>query len=381
MLRTLRLIDMWYWFDPFYPYGYGYGVRMKDPGEMGFFEAVGSFLWGDGDPNKGFADVKWAECGRYIQDRGGVVAPIELAQFSDWTLSDIKMAVNGGETGYATEALVRLQGEPAVVDGELLFVFPELQATAGGRGRRALSRTGSIRAAGDVDLVLEHRITLTRARMAQRIGAIALGAWNFAMVAFLTVALRDPQASLYLGSQGLGLVAGALPALQVFSVGFFVVPLARWLLLKRTNAAIADRNRARQFALDLVASGKFRDVLAAADAASSGSVKILTASEAAYSTERPLSEQKTELDEFDRRLERSASARGGETPRYGLPGKDPETPRGTYAPGYPSVDAGGQQKPQGKAERAEHPDPGSPDPEPSAPPASELPPWASERGA
>lgn len=88
-LQMLRMVDMWYWFDPFWPYS----TAFRPPSEMGFFESVGSFLWGDADPNRDFSQERWAAAGEYIQARGGVVLPEEIAQFSDMPYAQLKEAL------------------------------------------------------------------------------------------------------------------------------------------------------------------------------------------------------------------------------------------------------------------------------------------------
>ena len=50
---------------------------------MGFMQAVTSWVFGDGDPNAGFDDARWAAAATYIQEHGGVVAAEEMRPFLD----------------------------------------------------------------------------------------------------------------------------------------------------------------------------------------------------------------------------------------------------------------------------------------------------------
>lgn len=45
---------------------------------------------------------------------------------------------------------------------------------------------------------------------------------------------------------------------QVFAVGFFIVPVVRWAMLLRANRAIEERNRARRLGAQLLQSGEGR---------------------------------------------------------------------------------------------------------------------------
>jgi len=330
---VVRLIDIWTWFDPYYAYR-GY---LRPPSEMGFFESVGSFLWGDGDPNREYDQRRWAACGEYIQSRGGVVAPEELAQFASVTDSQLQEALRTGDTGYATEALVRFRGEPVVdADGNLLLTFPELQVTEG------WDRKGRVPTAR---LELEATRQLTRATTGQRIGAVALGVWNLVMVATLSKLLVNPAAVYSVGPETVRFLFMATPFLQVFAVGFFIVPVVRWAMLLRANRAIEERNRARRLGAQLLQSGKLDAKMAAATRAALQAVKIVREQRTAFRTDAEVSGQRTEFEDWDRRLKSSSAGAGR--------GPEPSAPP----------------KPRSREDAARYPDVfmGS-DPEPSAPP-------------
>lgn len=157
---------------------------------MTFMQAVTSWVFGDGDPNTGFEDARWAAAAAYIQAHGGVVAAEEMRPFLDGAddssaagvrsrffcktpfrghrcavLITMPSAVlirllllpesppclsmfivvcqcssmqfvcktylwNVQEEAYMLPLLLRLEGEAVIDDGVLLYRFPELQKRA-----------------------------------------------------------------------------------------------------------------------------------------------------------------------------------------------------------------------------------------------------------
>lgn len=82
----------WFWgpspFDFFYyrPYGYygyyGADVR-RDPEELGFFESVYSYVFGDGDPNQRLEERRLKLAAEMIRSNQGAVTAEQLAPFCD----------------------------------------------------------------------------------------------------------------------------------------------------------------------------------------------------------------------------------------------------------------------------------------------------------
>ena len=66
--------DVFWYFDPYYYERRAYNAAREGVKDMNFFEAVFSFVFGDGDPNKDFEAKRWALAGLAIQKSGGVVA-------------------------------------------------------------------------------------------------------------------------------------------------------------------------------------------------------------------------------------------------------------------------------------------------------------------
>jgi hypothetical protein len=130
------------WFGPspfdffFYrPYGsYGYygeqGANPRDPNEMGFLEAVFSYLFGDGNPNQGMEEKRLSLAAQMIRDSNGAVTAEQLAPFCDAPLPD-DMATSYVDESFVLPIVAQLDGEPQVTDdGDIIYVFPDLQVSA-----------------------------------------------------------------------------------------------------------------------------------------------------------------------------------------------------------------------------------------------------------
>ena len=132
-----------YWgpspFDVFFyrPYGYygyyGTGADYRDPDDMGFLESIFSYLFGDGNPNAGLEERRLALAASVIRQSNGAVTAEQLAPFCD----DAPSPSTVESSTYADETFVlpivsALGGEPIVTDdGNIVYVFSELQTTAG----------------------------------------------------------------------------------------------------------------------------------------------------------------------------------------------------------------------------------------------------------
>jgi hypothetical protein len=91
-------------FDFFYyrPYGYYsyYGQpQQRDPEEMGFFESVFSYIFGDGDPNPNLDERRLSLAANMIRQNKGAVTAEQLAPFCD----DAPAPSKAAESGYVDE--------------------------------------------------------------------------------------------------------------------------------------------------------------------------------------------------------------------------------------------------------------------------------------
>lgn len=123
-------------FDFFYyrPYGYygyyGNGQERRDPSEMGFFESVFSYIFGDGNPNQGLEERRLSLAAEMIRQNNGAVTAEQLAPFCDAPDPE------DSDKAYVDESFVlpivaQLDGEPQVTEeGDIVYVFPELQVSA-----------------------------------------------------------------------------------------------------------------------------------------------------------------------------------------------------------------------------------------------------------
>jgi len=224
--------------------------REKKEGEMNFFEAVFSFVFGDGDPNQMVEETRWAQVGELISSKGGVVAAEQLAPYLEgWPNRDPTSFA--GDESFVVEVMQRFDGHPDVDDdGNLLYRFPTLQTTAVDAGQYRFSS----REKSGAKYLLEENWQLTLAGPGQKFAAVALGAVNLGGVAFLTYMLGNPEvvrAILYQSqSQGAATalqgVVAITPFLQGYAASFFAIPLWRTVSNKIKNAAIDKRNALRQ---------------------------------------------------------------------------------------------------------------------------------------
>ncbi|KAJ9512766.1 hypothetical protein QJQ45_019060 [Haematococcus lacustris] len=136
-------------------------------------------------------------------------------------------------------------------------------------------------------------------------GTVALGVLNLVGVATLASLLGDPGARYVLAAQGLGWVAGLLPALGAYAVSFFAIPSFRWFWNQRRNADIQARNKARAAASRLVARGGrwLQEKLGMARQA--GERRTVRRSDIVFSSDKDTGAQSVtgqELDSWDQRM-------------------------------------------------------------------------------
>eukprot|EP00850_Spirogloea_muscicola_P002355 SM000009S23484 [mRNA] locus=s9:235986:240104:- [translate_table: standard] len=292
-------LDMfWYW-NP--NYNRNMRAKLREKKGLNFFEAVFSFVFGDGDPNQGMEAQRWRKIGDYITKQGGVVTAEELAPFLD--PPQLNPDAQDDES-YMLPVLQRLDGHPEVdEEGHILYRFPSLQRTAKDRGwfgalkRRLQGRPGeepSEELEDQRPFFLEKQWKFSEAAGSQQALAIGLGAVNLAGVLIVGGLLRDPQVAREIGSGLVGFVSRSLPFLQAYAGSFFAIPAIRWLFLQRRNEKIKARNDSRvQRAVSLINARKKAERLEI------GSDRII------YSTEKEVSEQDVDAADFDRRLRES----------------------------------------------------------------------------
>lgn len=352
--------------DFFYyrPYGYyGSYYASQRPPEMGFFESVFSYIFGDGNPNVNLDQERLQKAATVIRSNGGAVTAEQLAPFCD----DLPDQPSG--SSYVNEAFVlpivsSLGGQPKVTeDGDIVYVFPDLQATATSsvstlakpsRDAWILERAGLSPEASSRDIQrllmyngIEARGAVERRDLIELVeqalpeatpSELALlddpsvlqeREWKFSLASDFNKVLAgglgvvNLGGALYLGNllgqyaaygvrlpEGFGVVQGLYPFLLVYAVLFNIIPLARNFWIQRENAKIRARNEKRrkfQRALEAsLQSGTVGTKIAAARKLKS-QLKQLDQEKIVYDTRQTADDLQQEkqqdlLDDFDQRL-------------------------------------------------------------------------------
>ncbi|PRQ43942.1 hypothetical protein RchiOBHm_Chr3g0473761 [Rosa chinensis] len=232
-------------------------------GTLKFGESFFSFVFGDGDPNRGIEEKRWKLIGNYISSNGGVVAAEELAPYldiettGDTLVSVVMMAVikfpivhvkkfcSCTDEAYILPVLSRYEGQPLIdEEGNILYQFPSLQRTASRKMRICPEIVG------EADKFLkEEKWQFSKISIAKRAMVVGLGGLNVFGVLILRGLLQDP----IVAQVGfIKFITSINPLLQIYAGFFFVIPLFRGFVLLKTNADIEKRNQARQqFAQDI----------------------------------------------------------------------------------------------------------------------------------
>ncbi|CAI5463679.1 unnamed protein product, partial [Closterium sp. Yama58-4] len=282
---------LWYW-DP----GYHRRVRSElQQREMSFLESVFSFVFGDGDPNDGREQHRWRLIGEVISSRGGVVAAQEIAPYLD-------LPEDLSNEAYMLPVLQRFQGTPSVDDqGHIFYAFPLLQRTAEQHATRTPSSFYS-NSRAPAPIFVENTWSFSDAPPTKRALAVGLGIINVVGVLILSSMLRNPAVIRKAGLPLVSTIQRLMPALQAYSVAFFVIPLCRWAFLSSTNSAIETRNQRRRESAHILShpSPHLRKKLASARLKAEQTV--LGEERVIYSTQKDVAEQELEESEWDARL-------------------------------------------------------------------------------
>jgi len=291
--------------DPFYYRRVQERARNNQP--LNMLEGICSFVFGDGDPNFDRDDRKWILIARAIRSHKGVVAAEQLRPFLDVASnSDASDASGLVDESYMIPVLQKFSGEAKVDgDGNIVYVFPDIMTTTNTATDTAVGASPSA-------YLSERRWALSRASDGQKAAAVGLGLANvFGLVALNNVLGASAMANFQIAQSYGGVVALAiqlLPWLNVYAVGYFLVPATRWLLNTQTNKKIDARNGRRLKAMQALSPGRIAPALKKKLASArrfAPEVKRVTEREAVFSSDKQLSENKTEasaLDEFDKKL-------------------------------------------------------------------------------
>jgi hypothetical protein len=286
--------------SPGYGYGYGYGYGGYDsnygtissserdyaaytqgkyipqgdtskPKSQGFVLNCFSYLFGDGDPNKGIDEQKWQMIAEHIRVNNGVSTAEQLGCFT---------GAGFRKEDAALPVLVRFDGQPTVTDtGNIIYVFPSLQNTAQQQQQFAPSQpvpnyleekpwTFSVYDAGDF-------IPVAIFAFMNFVGCV----WLFRHMT--TIAVLHPFRVL-------------IDYLTIYASFFLFFPMLRYIGLQVLNIGIKKRNKQRAANYQLTRQRKHQQKLAEAR------VLAITADptksdQIVYSSDKDILEQ-----EFDR---------------------------------------------------------------------------------
>jgi hypothetical protein len=217
----------WYYFFTPSPYSTSNSSSSfsAKKGSLNFLEAVFSFLFGDGNPNRNLEERRWQAIGQTLRHHQGAVIPEQVVPFLDGfdqgqTVDDAMLPV-----------LIRFNGLPEVSpEGEIVYHFPELQTSV-----------ESNQTAPVVPYLKESAWGFSRASSGQVMAAIALGGINLVGA----LALGKLMSTISVGGF-LGFVQAIYPVLLVYGLGFLAIPLGRHFWNQWQNKRIAARNQRRE---------------------------------------------------------------------------------------------------------------------------------------
>jgi hypothetical protein len=192
-----------------------------------FFLECFSFLFGDGDPNRGFDEYKWQMIAELIRRENGVVVADQIAPY---------MGIDPTHDSCMLPVLARFEGRPEVTEtGNIVYVFPKLQVSA--------VRTGA--EDKDVPLFLEERPWVFSKYSVESLMKVAgFATFNLAASWFLWKYV----AHLLLFHK----YALLIDVMFAYGALFLAIPLIRFFVIIGWNAIIDARNIIRaQYANDL----------------------------------------------------------------------------------------------------------------------------------
>lgn len=233
--------NFWIWSDIFWLFDPNYNRHYhqhrttshtsKPRSQLNFFEAIFSFLFGDGNPNADLEERRWQEIGTVIRNSGGAVAAEQIAPYLD----DIGEGYKRENEDYMLPVLTRFNGRPEVSpEGEIVYHFPELQTTAKAWQPQPVPA-----------YLREQPWRFSQATSGQLTLAMGLGGMNLIGAIVLGSLLRGGQIAAQLG----GLVAFVQSIywlLLAYGIGFLTIPLIRYFWIQWKNSKIEAKNQKRQ---------------------------------------------------------------------------------------------------------------------------------------
>ncbi len=205
-----------------------FAPRKKE--KINFLEATFSFIFGDGDPNKGLEKRRFAEIATVITNNKGAIIAEQVIPYLD----KIPQESDREDESYMLPVLTRFNGIPEVSpDGELIYYFPDLQTTAQNLKKQPVA-----------PYLYEWCWRFSEASSGNIWLAFWLGVLNCVGAVVLGILLAGEEV-MKMG----GLVALARSIywfLLVYGVGFLAIPLVRYVWIQWKNGRIEERNGQRK---------------------------------------------------------------------------------------------------------------------------------------
>mmetsp|Transcript_474 Transcript_474/g.1638 ORF Transcript_474/g.1638 Transcript_474/m.1638 type:complete len:482 (+) Transcript_474:89-1534(+) len=226
-----NLFDVFYW-NNFQTTYYAPSYQAK-PQNMNFLESIFSFVFGDGDPNRGLDEKKWKAIAATIRANDGAVTAEQLAPFLDPPEDP-----NSRDESFVIPVLLRFKGKPEVTnDGDIVYIFPEMtkmganvDSVADPKGR----------------YIEEEEWQFSKASSGQKLIAGSLGVLNLFGVLTLSGLLNSPQVLQDSSPAFVAAIKGLYPLLAAYAATFIATPIARWFWIQRRNVGIKIRNAFRK---------------------------------------------------------------------------------------------------------------------------------------
>lgn len=219
--------DSFWIFSP--NYDTGYQQRRRDASQVNFFEAVFSFLFGDGNPNANLEDKRFSIIAAVIRNHRGAVVAEQIAPYLD----DLGEGYAREYEDYMLPVLTRFNGQPVVSpEGQIVYHFPDLQVTASKRDLTTVP-----------DYLEELEYRFSAASSGQIMLTISLGVVNFVGLLVLGRLLADITAAS-VGSF-VAFVQAIYWLLFGYGTAFLILPLGRYFWNGWRNGKISDRNQKR----------------------------------------------------------------------------------------------------------------------------------------
>jgi len=237
-------------FSPYYgyygrvdPYDKRQLVGNNEEEGSGVFEAIYSYIFGDGDPNRNVEAARLREASKAIRKNGGAVTAEQLAPYCDVDDPDELGDKFMVEEGFVLPIVSQLGGEPVVTDdGDIVYLFQDLQVSARGED----GDFDELVLGSDVDYLEEKTVEFSRNPAIGNIATAGLGVVNLGGALYLGQVLASPtMAGVRLGGM-FGLVQAGYPLLVIYAILFNAIPAARYFYNEKKNGEISKRNSARR---------------------------------------------------------------------------------------------------------------------------------------